>query len=95
MNEYYFSDTCKDCSLQMNSQDYFLVKNELWKAYSDHPRDMICLICFENRVGRTLLLSDFKEEKMSFTDDILRGKTAQEYRYSHYCLWKANAARKL
>jgi hypothetical protein len=81
---YRFSDKCKDCFRKMCMTDYFAVKNELWKAYSDCPRDMICINCFEIRLGRNLVLDDFKEERMAFSDEILKGRTPQEFRFELY-----------
>jgi len=78
---YRFSNKCKDCSREMEMRDYFGVKNELWKAYSDCPRDMICINCFEIRLGRNLILDDFKHERMAFSDEILNGRTPQEFRF--------------
>lgn len=92
--DYRFSDHCGDCFCEMNISDYFLVKNELWCSCANE-KEMLCANCFEIRLGRKLILTDFKDEKMSFRDEVLKGKTPQEYRYNHYLLWKAQTARKL
>jgi len=88
-NEYMFANTCKDCFRKMNPNDYFGVKNELWKMHSDHPKDMICINCFEIRIERKLAIDDFKNDQAAFTNEILKNKTPQEFRYNLYLLWKS------
>jgi hypothetical protein len=84
---YNYEDECADCHCKMNMSDYFKVKDKLWISCAK-PKDMLCFDCFENRLGRKLVLSDFDERRMAFTDHVLHGKTPQEYRYDRYRKWK-------
>jgi hypothetical protein len=84
---YYYNDHCIDCLRKMSGKDYFKVHDDLWKSVCK-PKDMLCFLCFENRLNRNLDLKDFSNLKMAFTDERLEGKSPQEFRYISYCNWK-------
>ena len=87
MSEYRFRRYCSACHRKMTLSDYFKVHNSLWNTICK-PKDMLCFFCFEDKLGRTLVETDFSDIKMSFTDSVLNGKTPQQWRFNHYLNWK-------
>ena len=52
--------TCKDCkkdTFLSSDIDYYMVTHELWKKYGV-GEDMLCISCFEDRLGRKLTKND-------------------------------------
>lgn len=52
---------CHDCGKNVceNPVDYFMVMDELWNQYGV-GRGLLCLSCFEKRLGRPLVKEDIK-----------------------------------
>lgn len=52
---------CKDCGKDIfeNPVDYFMVTDELWEQYGV-GKGLLCLDCFEKRLGRPLVKEDIK-----------------------------------
>lgn len=55
-----YGGKCKDCK---ESNDPYMVKFELWNKYvpENNGHGLVCLKCFENRMGRKLVYDDFIE----------------------------------
>ncbi len=54
---------CLDCSKDTSlSNEYYGVHNHLWRRAVDRSQrhGMLCLLCLESRLGRSLRLQDFK-----------------------------------
>lgn len=51
---------CMDCGKDTyESQEYFMLRNKLWKAVHSAVDGMLCLACTEVRLGRPLTKRDF------------------------------------
>jgi hypothetical protein len=68
---------CLDCQSKITANKYFMVKNDLWEKYGVGEK-FLCVICFENRIGRKLNASDlmphvYVNEKVNpYTMDLLK-----------------------
>ena len=52
---------CRDCDIHTGViGEYYMVTNDLWAEYGV-PEGMLCLFCFEERVGRDLRPDDFPD----------------------------------
>lgn len=51
---------CKDCQKRIVSTNYFMVKNDLWEKFGV-GKGLLCIDCFEARLGRKLIASDLLE----------------------------------
>jgi hypothetical protein len=49
---------CVDCGYDTLHNEYYMVKHSLWCEFGAH-RDMLCIGCLENRIGRLLTYEDF------------------------------------
>lgn len=50
---------CYDCGMDLEEiKQYFMVKDHLWQKYGV-GKNMLCMDCFEKKIGRRLLLDDF------------------------------------
>lgn len=50
---------CADCGIHTGlAWEYFMLKNKLWNEYGVGD-GMLCVLCFESRLGRTLSKQDF------------------------------------
>lgn len=51
---------CSDCKKNCHriERDYYMVKNRLWRKYGVR-KNVLCMDCFEFRLGRQLKKSDF------------------------------------
>jgi hypothetical protein len=54
---------CKDCG---QIDDSFMVEGPIWEAAGLQPRDIVCLSCLSQRLGRTLCMGDFKIVPLNF-----------------------------
>jgi hypothetical protein len=68
---------CSDCKKDVykNPRDYFLVTDEVWAKYGV-GRDMLCMTCLEERMGRRLERADIHDCPVSaewnpYTRDVL------------------------
>jgi len=70
---------CVDCSRNTQHEHYF-VKNEVWFGEAKMPEaGMLCILCLEARIKRTLIPSDFtdafiNDPKKNTMSDILRNR---------------------
>lgn len=53
------STICKDCGIDTKNdlKDFYMVKDQLWKEFGV-GKGMLCIDCFEKRLGRKLAPSD-------------------------------------
>lgn len=60
---------CIDCKVNtLKICEYYMVKNHVWYHTGLGPCDgMLCISCLENRIGRTLLSSDFVDLPINTT----------------------------
>lgn len=50
---------CKDCGIDtIHGDNFYMVQFDLWKKYGV-GEDMLCMDCFEKRLGRPLTEKDF------------------------------------
>lgn len=62
-----YSCPCCDCRVETNhnctdTAEWYMVKNEIWaEATANRPAQFLCIGCLENRIGRTLVWSDFSD----------------------------------
>lgn len=63
---------CEDCKSTEMLENYFgkaySVKTELWNKYGNGD-GMLCLKCFEKRLGRKLITEDFIECPLTFMNE--------------------------
>jgi hypothetical protein len=52
----WYAGNCKDCK-RINHP--YMLTFELWKKVCDNRKDILCLYCVENRLGRKLTSEDF------------------------------------
>lgn len=57
-----FDYTCQDCSIntRKNKKDFYMVTDELWAEHGVGKK-MLCMNCFEIRLGRKLQKDDFTD----------------------------------
>lgn len=53
---------CADCKLDATLLVY-MVNNDLWKQHTKPTEKLLCILCFERRVGRRLVESDFSSAR--------------------------------
>lgn len=53
--------SCVDCRLDTSAaSEYFILKDVLWREHAyDVEKKMLCVGCFESRLGRQLVPGDF------------------------------------
>ncbi len=67
---------CLDCKVDTGEIDeYYMVKNKVWKKAGVDKVDILCIGCLEERIGRTLVQVDFKSVPLNYD-----GKTKQSDR---------------
>src|SRR5687767_6852886 len=53
---------CLDCNVHtFESNDYYMVHDSVWYAAVPDGRGMLCIICLEKRIGRSLTAADFPD----------------------------------
>jgi hypothetical protein len=53
---------CNDCGIDTNAeQEYYMVKDKIWKESKVPKKAMLCILCLEKRLGRMLHKSDFSD----------------------------------
>lgn len=51
---------CIDCKVStLFTNEYYMVKDNLWSAANPHENGMLCVSCLEGRIGRELHSGDF------------------------------------
>lgn len=57
---------CMDCDSDTYvTQQYYMLKDRLWKNVNPKVDGMLCLGCAENRLGRSLNRKDFKRTRLN------------------------------
>lgn len=52
---------CKDCSIEIFVDvNMIMIKDKLWKKICDKHEDAYCDYCIEKRLGRKIVVNDFK-----------------------------------
>ncbi len=52
---------CKDCSIEIFVDvNMVMIKDEIWKQICDKTEDAYCDCCMEKRLGRKIVIEDFK-----------------------------------
>ena len=58
---------CLDCGIDTDDVDglghdeYFMIRDELWRAIHPEVDGQLCIGCTENRLGRRLVRADFTD----------------------------------
>lgn len=50
---------CGECTLELD--EYYMLRDEVWRAANPSSRGMLCIGCVETRLGRRLAPSDFSD----------------------------------
>lgn len=52
---------CADCGTNTNTiNEYYMIHNHIWDSVAKF-KEMLCIGCLENRLGRQLVPSDFTD----------------------------------
>ena len=75
MTVVYERDLCVDCKVNtIESREYYMVTNALWKRAKIGPRGgMLCIGCLEQRIGRKLASRDFTDCPLNWKNILLPG----------------------
>jgi hypothetical protein len=53
---------CMDCGCDTNANEqYYMIRDGLWKSVNPRIDGMLCLMCLERRLGRSLRAFDFAQ----------------------------------
>ena len=64
---------CLDCERNTCLIDeYYMVHKKLWLLANPKDVGMLCIVCLENRIGRTLSSSDFTEAPINCIEGLWR-----------------------
>jgi hypothetical protein len=57
---------CMDCDVDTYvNQQFYMLKDRLWKRINPSVDGMLCLPCAEKRLGRSLSRKDFKDVRVN------------------------------
>lgn len=75
---------CLDCQRDTQSIDeYYMVKDDVWIKANPSDDGMLCIVCLETRIGRTLESNDFtncplNEQNLIDGSDLLKSRLMDE-----------------
>lgn len=59
---YKYDFRCHDCGVNtLESNEYYVLKDKIWKATNLPKRSMACISCVEKRINRLLDHNDFQD----------------------------------
>jgi hypothetical protein len=64
VSNFFYGDKCCHCG---GNNHPYMVKDDLWLRIAKNKKNrFICLICFEQKMGRSLHLSDFTQAPINY-----------------------------
>lgn len=69
------SGICVDCHKNTygTNKDYYMVRDDLWRTFGV-KRGMLCMTCFERRLGRETVGSDFTDVPINIMNKYVRDR---------------------